>query len=114
MFADVVNALVDAEEAYYVSTKGDLKDTILSSVYSEILSRMSKKLYYAEWYSRPYLPKEFDEYKNIYPAVKEIADILTDRGYTCTVTQSTPTLERGIYCTRLYVTWDNKSSGNDI
>ena len=48
MFADVVNALVDAEEAYYVSTKGDLKDTILSSVYSEILSRMSKKLYYAD------------------------------------------------------------------
>ena len=42
MFADVVNALVDAEKAYYVSTKGDLKDTILSSVYSEILSRMSK------------------------------------------------------------------------
>ena len=45
---------------------------------------------------------------------KEIADILTDRGYTCKVTQSTPTLERGIYCTRLYVTWDNKSSGSDI
>ena len=71
MFADVVNALVDAEEAYYVSTKGDLKDTILSSVYSEILSRMSKKLYYAEWYSRPYLSKELMNIKTYIPLSKK-------------------------------------------
>lgn len=115
MFADVVNALVDAEKAYYISTKGDLKDTILSEVYSGILSRMSKKLYYIEWYSRPYLPKEFEEYKDLYPAVKEVADFLTDKGYTCKITQSTPTLERGIYCIKLYVEWEHvKSLGSDI
>ena len=49
---------------------------------------------------------EFEDYKNLYPIVKEISDFLEDKGYICLISQFTPSMKRSTYRVRLYVTWE--------